>query len=72
MKTLDLHGCKHSDVFKVIDSFIYNNECNEFKIIFGNSDRMLKIVIDVLKNYNVKIDRTDLVLNRKYLIVRFE
>ena len=72
MKTLDLHGYKHSEIAKVIDAFIYNNDVIEFRIIFGNSNRMLSIVIDVLKNYNVRVERTDLVLSRKYLIVKFE
>ena len=70
MKTLDLHGCRHSEVSKTIDDFIYKNDFVEFKIIYGNSSRMLEIVIECLKKYSVMIERRDLTLNRKYLVVR--
>ena len=72
MKTLDLHGYKHSEVSKIIDNFIYKNDIIEFKIIYGNSDRMLEIVINCLKNYSVSIERRDVTLNRKYLVVRIK
>jgi hypothetical protein len=72
MKTLDLHGFKHSEVAKAIDDFIYKNDFVEFKIIYGNSNRMLEIVIKCLKNYSLKIERRDSSLNRKYLVVRIK
>jgi DNA-nicking Smr family endonuclease len=52
MKKLDLHGVKHSDVSKLIDQFICeNNTEKELTIITGNSDTMKELVISCIKEY---------------------
>ncbi|MDA0986427.1 MAG: hypothetical protein O3A55_02300 [Bacteroidetes bacterium] len=55
MKTLDLHGVKHEDVEKLVENFIFLNE-NPLKIITGSSNKMKKLVYQILNkhkfNYN--------------------
>lgn len=52
---LDLHGVRHGDVSKEIDSFLwqYRDHFN-LKIECGNSDPMIKIVTDFLEDANCK------------------
>ena len=45
--TLDLHGVKHADVDRLVENFILLNN-PPLTIICGNSDRMIKLVQDVL------------------------
>lgn len=55
MKTLDLHGIKHSEVPKLIDQFLWENmskKTTEVEIITGISDQMKKIVIETIDDYN--------------------
>lgn len=55
MKTLDLHGFKHSEVPKLIDQFLWENmklKSSEVEIITGISDNMKKIVIQTINDYN--------------------
>lgn len=54
--TLDLHGTKHEDVRKILDSKLY--ECMKKKVsrltvITGHSDEMRKLVREVAKDYNI-------------------
>lgn len=54
MKTLDLHGFKHSEVPKLIDQFLWDNmnkKTTEVEIITGISDQMKLIVIETVKDY---------------------
>lgn len=51
---LDLHGVKHSDVQKLVDSYIWksiNSKTDELEIITGNSSKMKQLVIKVLNEY---------------------
>ena len=55
MKTLDLHGIKHSEVPKLVDQFLWENmnkKTTEVEIITGISDQMKKIVIETIGDYN--------------------
>ena len=57
MNKLDLHGVRHHKVQQVVDQFLSKhlyNSTNEVSIIIGNSDKMKKIVDNVLKDYNLK------------------
>ena len=45
--TLDLHGVKHADVDRLVENFILLNN-PPLTIICGNSDRMIKLVQEVL------------------------
>lgn len=56
MNSLDLHGIKHSDVQKYLDSFIWesmNKGSREVEVITGISEQMKKIVRDTLIDYNM-------------------
>ena len=56
MNSLDLHGIKHSDVQKHLDSFIWENMnkgSREVGVITGISEQMKKIVTDTVIDYNM-------------------
>jgi DNA-nicking Smr family endonuclease len=56
MSSLDLHGIKHSEVQKHLDSFIWENMnkgSNEIEVITGISEQMKKIVRDIVIDYNM-------------------
>jgi DNA-nicking Smr family endonuclease len=56
MNSLDLHGVKHSEVQKTLDSFIWehmNKGSKEIKIITGISDQMKMIVKEIICDYNM-------------------
>lgn len=64
MKTLDLHGIKHSEVQRVVDNFLWENiqkKEKEVEIITGISDQMKIIVKECVKDYNM--DCNDDLLN---------
>ena len=46
MKTLDLHGIRHDDVERLVENLVLLNQ--EWKIICGNSDKMIEIVREKL------------------------
>ena len=46
MKTLDLHGIRHDEVERLVENLILLND--EWKIICGNSDKMIEIVREKL------------------------
>ena len=69
MKTLDLHGLKHSEVEKVLHLFLGDNWGEELRIITGNSAYMKNIVCEILIFY--KLDFTlDNLWNMGYIIVK--
>jgi len=56
MNSLDLHGIKHSEVQKHLDSFIWENMnkgSKEIDVITGISEQMKKIVRDIVIDYNM-------------------
>ena len=69
MKVLDLHGYRHREVPQLLHTFINSNFGEELKVVFGNSDRMRDIVLETVEPYKFRITRTDLLLNRKYIII---
>ena len=56
MNQLDLHGIRHSDVDRVVENFVLLNEL-PMRIITGNSDRMVELVIKVLDRHNIEYER---------------
>ena len=56
MNELDLHGIRHDDVERLVENLILLND--SWKIICGNSDKMIEIVQDKLNwaydNYGVE------------------
>ena len=53
---LDLHGIRHSEVDRIVENFILLNE-PPMRIITGNSDRMIELVIQVLDRHNISYER---------------
>tara|TARA_B100000214_G_scaffold370525_1_gene345312 strand:- start:593 stop:802 length:210 start_codon:yes stop_codon:yes gene_type:complete len=58
-KKLDLHGVRHHDVERLVENLVLLND--EWEIICGNSDMMIKIVEDKLNwlydNHEIKWNR---------------
>jgi DNA-nicking Smr family endonuclease len=55
LRTLDLHGVKHSEVPRLVDQFLWeqiNKKSREAEIITGLSTAMREIVINNLKDYD--------------------
>jgi DNA-nicking Smr family endonuclease len=55
LRTLDLHGVKHSEVPRLVDQFLWeqiNKKSREVEIITGLSTAMREIVINNLKDYD--------------------
>ncbi len=51
---LDLHGIKHEEVGRMLDSFIWEHmkkKTSGIKIITGNSPEMKRIVGEILEEY---------------------
>jgi DNA-nicking Smr family endonuclease len=51
---IDLHGVKHEDVGRTLDTFIWEQmkrKSGGIKIITGNSPEMKKIVSDIVAEY---------------------
>ena len=53
---LDLHGIRHSDVDRMVENYILLND-SPMRIITGNSDRMIELVIKVLDRHNIQYER---------------
>lgn len=71
MKTLDLHGVKHSDVQSMFDEFIYENmklDTKEVEIITGISEQMKRIVRNLSDDYSM--DCYDHPLNPGKIIIK--
>lgn len=70
---IDLHGTKHSQVRTKLDRFIWvcmQNNVICANIITGNSEKMKKLVAQVLKEY--KLDHSiGSPLNQGYISVNF-
>jgi hypothetical protein len=50
ISSIDLHGVRHRDVYKAIESFLMKNDWTlPFEIITGNSADMRKEVVEVLR-----------------------
>jgi len=56
LNKLDLHGVRHDDVDRMVENFVLLNE-TPMRIITGNSDRMIEIVITVLDRYKIEYER---------------
>jgi hypothetical protein len=56
METLDLHGIRHHDVDRLVENFVLIKK-PPMRIITGNSDRMIELVIKVLDRYNIDYER---------------
>tara|TARA_B100000287_G_C20554904_1_gene749997 strand:- start:681 stop:884 length:204 start_codon:yes stop_codon:yes gene_type:complete len=50
-KVLDLHGVRHADVDRLVENFILLEQ-PPLTILCGNSDKMIRLVKDVLKRYD--------------------
>lgn len=72
IQPLDLHGIKHFDVAKEVENYImlHSSKPENFplKIITGNSNRMQKIVIELLESHNFNYSIGDY-YNRGYIDV---
>ena len=56
LNKLDLHGFRHGDVDMMVENFVLLNE-PPIRIITGNSDRMIELVINVLDRHDIKYER---------------
>ena len=56
LKQLDLHGVRHDDVDRLVENFVLLNE-TPIRIVTGNSDKMIRLVINVLNRHNIKYER---------------
>ena len=55
-KKLDLHGVKHQDVDRLVENFVLLNN-PPLEIITGHSDKMPKLVREVLDRHNINWER---------------
>jgi DNA-nicking Smr family endonuclease len=73
MNTIDLHGVKHEDVSRLLDSFLWQNmqkKIKEVRVITGNSDEMKRIVRETLSDYGFASEEE--YFNSGALIVRIK
>jgi hypothetical protein len=50
LKKLDLHGIKHEEVDRLVENFLFLNQDDvPLEIVCGNSQRMIDLVVEVLK-----------------------
>ena len=71
MKSLDLHGIKHVDVFREVDTFVGENiirGVSEVEIITGYSMEMKSLVNIVLDDYGLESEED--FLNKGRLVVK--
>ena len=52
-KKLDLHGVRHHEVDRLVENFVLLNE-PPLIILCGNSDKMPKLIEDVLHRHDIK------------------
>jgi DNA-nicking Smr family endonuclease len=55
---LDLHGVKHADVSKELDSFLFEHlqtKNLQVEVVTGKSTTMKNIVKDLLVDYNLEV-----------------
>ncbi len=69
METIDLHGVKHGDVGKILDTIFWNlmqSNQSSVKIITGNSETMKQLVRTTCDEYGfIVVDE----FNLPYLII---
>ena len=73
MNTIDLHGVKHEDVSRLLDSFLWQNmqkKIKEVRVITGNSDEMKRIDRETLSDYGFASEEE--YFNSGALIVRIK
>ncbi len=56
MNRLDLHGIRHSEVDRLVENFVLLNS-TPIRIITGNSDKMIELVVKVLDRHNIEYQR---------------
>ena len=56
IKQLDLHGIRHHDVDRLVENFVLLND-TPMRIITGNSDRMVELVVEVLDRHQINYER---------------
>jgi hypothetical protein len=56
IRRLDLHGIQHGDVDRIVENFVLLNE-PPLRIITGNSDMMVELVVKVLDKHNIPYER---------------
>lgn len=59
MRSIDLHGVKHADVQRKLDSFFWEmmqKNVTEFRVITGFSDKMKSIVKETCNEYGFKVE----------------
>ena len=55
MHKLDLHGVRHQDVDRMTENFILMNQDKfPLEIICGNSDKMISLVVNVVKRLKLE------------------
>jgi hypothetical protein len=74
MKHLDLHGLRHEEARRAVIRFIEDNwNCeDEAQIITGHSQRMRGIVMDVLDEYELTYQTSNMFGERGYITTWFE
>jgi hypothetical protein len=55
LNKLDLHGVRHDDVDRLVENFVLLNT-TPMRIITGNSDKMVRLVTDVLKRHDMEYE----------------
>ena len=55
IKELELHGVRHHDVDRKVENFVLLEE-KPIRIITGNSDKMIELVINVLNRHSVEYE----------------
>jgi len=69
MRKLDLHGVRHGEVQILVEDFILENQNYlPIKIITGNSEKMKRIVTNVLNDHGFQYSDGDF-YNRGYIDV---
>ena len=56
MNKLDLHGIRHSEVDRLVENFVLLND-KPIRIITGNSDTMIRLVLKVLERHDITYER---------------
>ena len=56
MNVLDLHGVRHSEVDRLVENFVLLNK-SPIRIVTGNSDKMIRLVTDVLHRHSIEYER---------------
>jgi len=70
MKEIDLHGVKHEDVSKLLDTFFWEHmqkKTSCVRVITGNSSKMKELVDELIAEYGFDVDEE--LLNSGALIV---